>query len=130
VELALAAPLLLLLLAGVLDFAMVLRTAASVADAARAGAQYGSLSAANASNAAGIKAAAINAAPGISGMTASVTQSCQCSGGGAVSCGGSCGGGMLMYVQVTALATAPTVFNYSGLSFSGAVSSTVSMRAQ
>ena len=41
VEFALSAPLLLIMLAGTLDFAMLLRTAACVADAARSGAQYG-----------------------------------------------------------------------------------------
>ena len=117
VEFALSAPLLLLLLAGVLDFGMALRTATSVADAARAGAQFGSLSAANALNTAGMKTAALNAAPGIAGMTASAAKSCQCAGGGVVNCTGSCAGGMLVYVTVTTAATAPTVFNYSVLNF-------------
>jgi Flp pilus assembly protein TadG len=130
VEFALTAPLLLLLLAGVLDFSMALRTAASVADAARAGAQYGSRSPANAADAAGIRAAAVNAAPGIAGVSATAAESCQCSGGGAVSCTGSCAGGMQIYIQVTAQATAPTVFLYSELPYSGAVTATATMRAQ
>jgi Flp pilus assembly protein TadG len=131
VEFALAAPLLLLLVAGVLDFAMALRTATAVADAARAGAQYGSLSAANASDTAGIRAAALAAAPGVSGMTASVVKSCQCPGGAAVSCTGTCtGGAMQVYVQVTTQATAATMFQYAGVPFSGAVTSRASMRAR
>jgi Flp pilus assembly protein TadG len=131
VEFALAAPLLLLLAAGVLDFAMALRTATAVADAARAGAQYGSLSATNASDTAGIRAAALAAAPGIAGMTATVVKSCQCPGVGAVSCAGTCtGGAMQVYVQVTTQATAPTVFRYAGVPFSGAVTSRASMRAR
>ena len=131
IEFALVAPLLLLLLAGTLDFAMLLRVATSVADAARCGAQYGSLSAANSLDTSGMQTAALNSSPGIAGMTAAAVRSCQCSGGSAVGCGGSCPGGkMLIYVQVTTRATAPTVFNYSRLPFSGAVATTASMRAQ
>jgi Flp pilus assembly protein TadG len=130
VEFALPAPMLLLLLAGALDFSMLLRTASSVADAARAGAQYGSASASNASDTTGIRTRALAASPGITGLSATSTRSCQCSGGGAVDCGGSCVGGMLMYVAVTAQATAPTVMNYALLPYNGSVSYTVRMRAQ
>lgn len=131
VEFALIAPLLLLLLAGTLDFAMLLRTASCVADAARTGAQFGSRSTANSLNTAGMQAAALNASPGIAGMTTTAVRSCKCWGGGSVSCGGSCASTpMVVYVQVTSTATAHTVFNYSKLSFSGVVTSTASMRAQ
>lgn len=132
VEFALIAPLLLLLLAGVLDYTMLLRTAIAVADAARAGAQFGSLSAANAGNLAGMQAAAVNAAPDISGLTATAAQTCQCSDGSTVTCGsGTCAmGPVRTYVQVTVQATASRVFSYSQLPFSGAVSVKASMRAQ
>jgi Flp pilus assembly protein TadG len=131
VEFALAAPLLLLLTAGVLDFAMALRTATAVADAARAGAQYGSRSTASASDTAGMRAAALAAAPGISGMTASAVKACQCPSGAAVSCTGSCTGGAIeVYVQVTTQAAAVTVFRYAGVPFSGAVASRATMRAR
>lgn len=131
VEFALAAPLLLLLLAGVLDFAMALRTATAVADAARVGAQYGSSSAANSSDTTGMRAAALAAAPGINGMSASAVKTCQCSDGSSVSCAGSCASGSVeIYVKVTTQATAVTVFHYAGLPFSGAVASTAVMRAR
>jgi Flp pilus assembly protein TadG len=131
VEFALTAPLLLLLTAGVLDFAMLIRTAASVADAARAGAQYGSRSTAAASDTAGIRSAALDASPGIAGMTVTPVKACKCADGSTVSCNGSCvNGGLRVYVQVTAQTTAPTVFRYAGLPFSGAVTSTASMRVQ
>lgn len=130
VEFALAAPLLLLLTAGVLNFAMLLRTASSVSDAARAGAQYGSQSTALASDSAGIRTAALQAAPGIAGMTASSVRSCQCAGGGAVSCTGHCSGAMLVYIAVTTQANAPTVFRYSPLTFPSHVTSTANMRVQ
>jgi Flp pilus assembly protein TadG len=131
VEFALVAPLLLLLLAGILDFAMLLRTATCAAYAARAGVEYGSSSSTTSSNYTGMQTAALNAAPGVTGMTATATRSCQCSGGSAVSCSGSCTSGkMLIYVQVTTRVTAPTVFNYSGLTFPSLVTYQASMRAQ
>jgi Flp pilus assembly protein TadG len=130
VEFALTAPALMLMLAGTMDFSMMLRTAASVADAARAGAQYASASTANATDTAGIRTAATNAAPGITGLTTTAVRTCQCSGGSSVDCSGSCGGGMYVYIAVTAQATAPTVMNYGPLPYNGTVSSTSRMRAQ
>ncbi len=131
VEFALAAPLLLLLLAGVLNYAVALRAAIAVADAARAGAQYGALAPANASDQAGISAVARNAAPALTGMTVASSQSCKCASGAAVSCSGSCASGPVeMYVQVITTATSPNWFSYPGLAYSGAVASQAMMRAK
>ena len=131
VEFAIVAPFLLLLLAGVLDYGMALSTAAAVASAARAGAQYGASSVAHSGDPAGIRAAASNAAPDVKNLTVSSVQSCQCSGGGAVSCAGTCANGkIVVYVQVTARATSPAIFTYSGLGFTGATSTKASARAQ
>jgi len=130
-EFALVAPLLLLLTAGALDYALLLRSAASLADAARVGAQFGSLNTGNSSNLSGMQTAAVNSIPGISGVTATAVQSCQCPGGTAVSCTGSCTGGkMLIYVKVTTQATIDTVFGYSQLPFTATVKGQASMRAQ
>ncbi len=131
VEFALVSPLLLLLLAGVLDFSMLLRTATCAAEAARAGTEYGSKSATAAADTAGMQAAALDAVPGVAGMTATAARSCKCSDGSAVSCGSTCASGkMMVYVQVTAQVAAHTVFDYSALNFSNAVRATASMRAQ
>jgi len=131
VEFALAAPLLLLLLAGVLNCAMIFRYATTAAEAARCGAQYGSQSVTNSLDTAGMQAAALTSAPGMTGLTATASRYCQCSGGSTVSCGGSCANGkMLIYVQVTTRVTAPTVFSYAGFTLSGATAFTASMRAQ
>ena len=130
VEYALAMPLLLLLLAAALDYGRSLRAATAVAAAARAGAAYGSASTTNSTDTTGIRAAAINSAPDVSGMTVSSVRICQCPGGGAVSCSGSCTGNMLMYVQVNAQATSSAIFNYSGLGFSGSTAAQVSMRVK
>ena len=131
VEFALVTPLLLLALAGVLNYSLALRTASCLTDAARVGARYGSQSAASASDIAGMQAAALNAAQGITGMTATAVRSCKCTNGSTVSCGGSCASGnMLVYAQVKTQAPSPTLFDYSGLSFSGSISAQVSLRAQ
>ena len=130
VEYALAMPLLLLLLAVALDYDNSLRIATEVSAAARAGAAFASASAANSTNTTGIRAAALNSAPDVGGMTVSSVRSCQCPGGAAVSCSGSCTGNMLIYVQVNAQASPAAIFNYSGLGFSGSTSPQVSMRVQ
>jgi Flp pilus assembly protein TadG len=131
VEFALVAPVLMLLLAAVLNGALVLRTAVCAANAARAGAQYGSRSAVASLDTAGMQAAALNSLPGLTLMTATATRNCKCPDGTAVSCGGSCvGGKMLIYVQVNTQASAYTVFDYSGLSLSKLVASQAVMRVQ
>jgi Flp pilus assembly protein TadG len=131
IELALVAPLLLIFVAGVLNYGFALRTAAAAATAARAGAQYGSSGPTQANDTAGIRTAALNAAPKLTGMTVNSAVSCQCPGGGAVNCGGTCvNGNMSVYVQVTVKATAATFFRYTGLPFTGAVQAQARMRAQ
>ena len=130
VEFALIAPL--LLLASVVDYTMLMRAATAVADAARAGAQYGSLSATNASNLAGMQTAALNAAPDIDGLQTAAAKVCKCSDGTTVNCtGGACSTGPVRtYVQVTAWTNLAPIFAYSQLPFGGSVVSTASMRAQ
>lgn len=131
VEFALVAPLMLLLLAGVLDFALALRTASCVTGAARIGAEYGSRSATSSADYAGMQNAAVKSAPGIAGMTASASQSCECPGGSAVSCSAVCSGGnMLVYVQVTVAAPVHTIFNYAALHIPAKVAASAHMRVQ
>jgi hypothetical protein len=76
--------------------------------------------------------AALNAAPDVPGLAATAVKVCLCSDSAAVSCtGGSCSSGPVrVYAQVTASATAAPLINYSLVPFAGAVSKTVSMRAQ
>ena len=131
VEFALVLPVFLLLLAGVLDYTMMMRTAIAVADAARAGAQFGSLNPANASNTVGIQTAAASAAPDVTNLTATASKSCNCSGGAAVACNSTCpNGSVRVYVQVTVQATSSPIFSYTPLLYNGRVSATASMRAQ
>jgi Flp pilus assembly protein TadG len=131
VEFALSAPLLMLLAAGVLNYGLALRAAIAVSAAARAGAQYGSISSANAADTAGMQAAAANAAPNLAGLVVTPLQVCRCSNGSAVSCSGTCASGTVaVYVEVTANATAPNAFRYPGLPYSGAVAAKAIMRAR
>ena len=131
VEFALVSPVLLLLLAGVLDYGRALRHATAVANAARVGAQYSSRTPANSMDTAGIRAAAVSSAPDLGGLTVTSTRSCQCSGGSAVSCTGSCGGSkMQIYVQVSVTGNVAAIFNYSGLPYPGNVAARATMRVQ
>ena len=131
VEFALFLPLLLLFLAGAVDYAMLMRTGTSVADAARAGAAYGSMSVANATDNTGIQNAALQAASDVTGLTATPVRTCQCSNGASINCGGSCPSGKVqMYIQVIAQATCPFLFSYPGVPFSGNVSTVAYMRVQ
>ncbi len=125
------APIMLLLLAGVLNYSIALRTSTAVANAARSGAQYGSRSPAYAADTAGIQSAAVNSAPDVQGMAVTSLRSCQCSDGNPVSCSGTCASGkMLMFVQVTAQASLSPVFHYSRLPFSASTSTQATLRVQ
>jgi Flp pilus assembly protein TadG len=132
VEFALIAPLLLLLVAGAVDYSMLMRSAIAVGDAARAGAEFGSLNTTNASNTAGMQSTALNAAPDINGISASAAKVCKCSSGSTVNCGGgTCPSGPVRtYVQVTVKTTINPIFSYPSLGFTGAVIATATMRAQ
>lgn len=132
VEFALVAPLLFFLVAGAVDYGVFLRGAIAAADAARAGAEYGSLSVSNASNLSAIQTAALNAAPDLTGLTATAVKTCQCSNGTVVNCsGGTCStGGVRIYVQVTAKVTLAPLFSFPQVPYTGAITSVATMRAQ
>lgn len=132
IEFALITPLLLLLVAAVLDYTLLMRSAIAAGDASRAGAQFGSLNIVNAGNLAGMQSAALAAAPDIKGLTATAAKVCQCSNGNTVNCsGGTCPSGPVRtYVQVTVQTTVSPLFSYPQLGFTGAVISKSTMRAQ
>jgi Flp pilus assembly protein TadG len=132
IEFALILPLLLFLVAAVVDYTMLMRAAIAVGDAARAGAQFGSLNTANSANLSGMQSAALNAAPDISGITATAAQVCKCSNGSTVNCsGGTCPSGPVRtYAQVTVKTTVSPIFSYPQLGYTGAVVAMATMRAQ
>jgi len=77
VELAVAVPLLMLLLLAGMDFARVFYMSSAVNSAARSGAQYGSQSVITAADAAGMIAAAKTDGSNLSALTATASQ-CTC----------------------------------------------------
>jgi len=117
VELSLLFGVLLLLLLGVIDFALVTQQAMVVSEAAYAGSQYGAISG-NSSNFATMQTIATNSAKGISGFSATASKWCACSpGGAAVACASTCPGygSPVAYVQVVTTATTSVLFKFTGI---------------
>lgn len=77
VELAVALPLLVLILAATIDFSRVFHIAIALTDAARAGAQYGAASAGNSQNTATMQSTA-QAATNVTGISAAASRICRC----------------------------------------------------
>jgi len=117
IELALLFVMLMMLLVGVIDFALVTQQAMVVSEAAYAGAQYGAMTG-NSSNFTQMQTIATSSAKGIAGFTATASKWCACSpGGSSVSCATSCGayGTPAAYVQVITTATATLLFRFTGV---------------
>jgi len=77
VEMAVALPLLVLVLAATIDFSRVFHVAMALTDAARAGAQYGAASPSNSANTAVMKSTA-EAATNVPGIVATPSRICRC----------------------------------------------------
>lgn len=137
VELAIALPILLLLTLGVIELGRAAYFSIEVSEAARAGAQYGSQSLADAANTDNITQAAQNSVPDISSgaMTVpSINQSCVCPGTVAVT-SGPCVGPLgcsypLVYLTVTTSYTLNTLFQYPGLPASFSLNGSATMPVQ
>jgi Flp pilus assembly protein TadG len=119
VELALALPVLILLLLGAADFGRLFYTWIAVNNAARAGAQYGSQTLTNAANTDGMKLAATTDGSNITGLTATASQ-CTCVSGTSVTvCSGSnyncTNSPQATYVEVDTQATFKTIVSYPGI---------------
>jgi Flp pilus assembly protein TadG len=121
VELAFVLPVLLLLLVGIIEIGRFAYYSILVANAARAGAQYGAQSLAAAADTTGISNAGTNDATGITApntLTVTSTQSCGCATTSLGTCGTptACAAGRwLVYVQVTATGSFSSLFSYPGL---------------
>ncbi len=117
VELAVVIPVLISLLVVVSDFARVFYTYLEVGAAARAGAQYGAQNRVTAGDNSTMQTTAINAAPDLTGMTATATSYCTCSDGGAtVSCASSgCVATIQLFVKVTTNTTFKTLYSFPGI---------------
>jgi Flp pilus assembly protein TadG len=131
VELALILPLLLLLLVGIIEIGRFSYYSILVANAARAGAQYGAQSLITAADVAGIRAAAHN--DGLPSLAVTPRQLCGCTGATLGACSTIAPTCVLpdhplVYVQVTATHRFPSLFNYPGLPASLRLTSTEKMR--
>ncbi|HLJ49917.1 MAG TPA: TadE/TadG family type IV pilus assembly protein [Bryobacteraceae bacterium] len=119
-EFAVASTVLMLMTFGVIDFARVFYTANVVDSAARAGTQYGMQSQAHI-DFSGMQTAAYNdagyAAGNSAGFSATATQFCTCSiGGASVDCNSSCGSSALeKYIQVSTSMPFSTLLSIPGL---------------
>jgi Flp pilus assembly protein TadG len=137
-ELALVLPMLLVLLVGTIEIGRFAYYSILVANAARAGAQYGAQSlvtaADNGANG-GIVTAAKNDGQNVTGLTISAIQTCGCTGTVAA-LSGACPAAppctlpehALVYVEVTATGNFNSLFNYPGLPGTFAVTSREKMR--
>ena len=117
VELALSLPLLLLMFLVVVETGRAFYIAISVANAARAGVQYGSQNLSTAADNTGMQAAATSDAPNLTGMTATATHFCKCSDGSASTClTTDCSGShRLLYTQVNTSASYSPLINFMGV---------------
>lgn len=137
VEVALAAPLFLLMITGAFELGRVAHFAIEVQNAARAGASYGGENQGNAASTTSITQAAQNDAPDLSGLTATPGTSCVCEtltsgtpsyspSSGTVSCTDptitACSGSsstvtyrVVSYVTVSTQATINPIFNVAAL---------------
>ncbi len=117
VELALSLPLLLMMFLVVVETGRAFYIAISVANAARAGVQYGSQSLTTAADNTGMQTAATNDAPNLVGMTATATHFCICSDGSSSTClATDCASShRLLYTQVNTSASYTPLINFMGV---------------
>ncbi|HYB91566.1 MAG TPA: TadE/TadG family type IV pilus assembly protein [Candidatus Binataceae bacterium] len=116
-ELALVIPLLLTSLLVAVEMGRLFYIQIAVANAARAGVQYGAQNLSTAGNNTAMQSAATNNAPNVSGLTATATHFCQCANGAASTClSTDCSGSRrLLYVQVNTSAPYSPMMKYPGV---------------
>jgi Flp pilus assembly protein TadG len=137
VELAIALPLLVLILLATVDFARVFYSANELTNAARAGAQLGAASVANSGNPGLITAQVAAASPDIGAITVSAVPSCWCATdtgafGPLTACTTTCvsPGHLVVSVKVTASKLFTTISPFPGIPNSLTISRSATMRAR
>ena len=120
VELAMAIPILLLLLLAAVEMGRVYYAYLTADDAARAGVEYGAQNLATASDLTGMQNTALNDAKDVHGLSATATQWCECGNGTKMACGDAmCSSGTeSVYVQVDTQLQFHTLLNYPGMASS------------
>lgn len=114
IELALSATFMVTAMFGIIDYGRMFAMANMVSSAARAGTMYGSLDVTKNSDIAGMQSAALTDGQNATGMTATATQFCVCSLGGAQqTCSTTCATGTKRtYIKVVVTKTFSTAFQY------------------
>ena|SRR5690242_10673897 len=120
VELAMALPLLLLLLLAAVEMGRIYYAYLTADDAARAGVEYGAQNLATASDLSGMQNTALNNAKDVQGMSASASQWCECGNGSRMACGDAmCASGTeSVYVEVDTQMQFHTLLTYPGMASS------------
>ena len=133
VELAVVLPVLILFAVGVMDYGRVFFRALMVANAARAGAEWGAFSVGNAADSVSIRGFAKLDAQEIGGLKVQSERICRCADN-VVPCTGSCPGygtgAVRTYVQVTAIDSVDLVLRYPGLPSKIGISRTATFRTE
>jgi hypothetical protein len=118
-EIALLAPMLLLMLVGTIEIGRYAYFAIEATNAARAGVQYGTQSLIDSKDVAGIWGAASNDAPDLIQLNVTAKDLCACSSNPShyVGCPAQrCGAGHpVVFLQVITTAQVPSLFHYPGL---------------
>jgi Flp pilus assembly protein TadG len=130
VEFALILPIFTFIVLGVVNYSLRIQSGTQLAEAANAGAAFGSIPG-NLANINGMKNAAKAAAPGVAGLTAVASQVWTCTpGGSAVASSSTCSGygTPIQYVEVTTSASVPALFSWPGLSSTLTLTETVYFR--
>ena len=145
-EFAIVVPIILLMIVGAIDFGRVWTIASASANAAQAGAQYGSQSVTLSADLDGMLEAATNDLSNsamirggvgdedgttLSDFTVTPERFCECSGA-AIACTSNCAGGVKpsVFVRVTVESTFNTIFDYPGIPTGIPVERVAVMRAR
>ncbi len=133
IELALLMPAFTLVIVGSAEFARLSYCGIEVANAARAGVQYGAQSHGTAQNTSAMQSAATNDSPNVKTLTATASTFCVCSNGTSVTCANAaanCAARIIEYVQVNTSATVNPTFHVPGLPSTYTLTSQAVMRVE
>ncbi len=131
-EFSLILPIIIFMYLGMINLGVAIEQSIVVSEAAEAGTRYGTLSS-KSTDLTGMQNAAISAASGLSGFSATATSWCSCVPAGAVvNCSNTCPNSSTpdKYIQVQTSATVPALANYPGLAASFALKGFSAMRVQ
>lgn len=129
-ELAIIAPLLLILIIGMIEVGRFAQYSILVANAARSGAQYGAQNLGTAADFAGMQAAATADGQNTPGLSATAIQYCRCADGTASTClPADCSTShRLVFVQVDATGTFQSILHFPYVPTSQTITSRSAMR--